>query len=74
MPVTERLFSFSTEYACSHLQEQVGFFRTPLHLLSLGEVFSDDGVLNRLDKASADSVSLAIALAIVGDEYLIIII
>jgi len=50
----------------------MGAFRTPLHLLPLGKALGDDVVHRRFDKARADSVSLAIALAVVGDECLII--
>jgi hypothetical protein len=50
----------------------VGTFRTPLHLLPLGKAFGDDGVHGGFDKACADPVALAIALAVVGNERLIV--
>jgi len=46
---------------------------TPLHLLLLRETLGDNVIYCGFDKAGADSVSLAIALAaIVGDEGLIV--
>jgi hypothetical protein len=51
----------------------MGALGTPLHLLPLGKkALGDDVVHRRFDKACADSVSLAIALAVVGDEGLIV--
>src|SRR5674476_1661819 len=40
---------------------------TPLHLLPLGKTLGDDVIHRRFDEARADSVSLVIALAVVGD-------
>ena len=40
----------------------------PLHLLLLAEALADHLVARRLDKAGADALARAIALAIVGDE------
>ena len=50
----------------------MGPLGAPLHLLPLGEALGDDIVHRRFDEASAYSVSLAIALAVVGDEGLVV--
>ena len=50
----------------------MGSFRTPLHLLPFCKAFGDDVVHRRFNKASAYSVTLAIAFAIVGNEGLIV--
>ena len=50
----------------------MGAHGTPLHLLPLGKALGDDVIHRRFDEARADSVSLAIALAVVRDECLII--
>jgi len=50
----------------------MGALGTPLHLLPLGKALGNKVIHRRFDKAGADSVSLAIALAVVGDEYLIV--
>ena len=41
-------------------------------MLPLCKALGDDVIHRRFDKARADSVSLAIALAVVGDECLIV--
>jgi len=44
----------------------MGALGAPLHLLPLGKALGDNVIHCGFDKARADSVSLAIALAVVG--------
>ncbi len=50
----------------------MGALGTPMHLLPFCKALGDDVIHSRFDKARADSISLAIALAVVGDECLIV--
>jgi hypothetical protein len=50
----------------------MGTLGAPLHLLPLCKAFSDNVIHRRLDEARTDSISLVIALAVVGDERLIV--
>ena len=72
MPLSKCLLQLSVEDPGAHLQEYMGSLGAPLHLLPLSEARGDDDVHRRFDEARTDPVSLAITLAIVRDECLII--
>jgi hypothetical protein len=68
IPGAERGFPRAVQHACVHLQQEMGPTFAPWHLLFFHHALSDHLVHGRFDKASADALSVAVPLAIVGDK------
>src|SRR3989442_3622786 len=68
IPLAERRLPFTVQHAGADLQQQVSPPLAPSHLLLLHHTLAHHVVHRRLDKAGADALAGAIALAIVRDE------
>src|SRR5207249_4859898 len=66
IPLAERRLPFTVQHAGADLQQQVSPPLAPSHLLLLHHTLAHHVVHRRLDKAGADALAGAIALAIVG--------
>src|SRR5262245_11649281 len=73
IPRAERGLPFAVQHARAHLQQEMHTPLTPPHLLLLDHPLTDHLVHCGFDKACADALTVAIALAIVRNEVGVIL-
>src|SRR5712692_3368839 len=72
IPRAEGLLPFAVQHAGANLQQEMGTALAPLHLLFFHHPLADHLVHGRFNKARADTLPLAIALAVVRNQIGII--